>query len=164
MTDMQTAPPAPSKKGWRLVLKVALIGMVLTMLGSWLLPDFEFGSEDRVALIRIEGVILDAREAVGELKRFGESPSVKSIVLRIDSPGGGVVPSQEIHDAVRRVRSKTNKAVVASMGTVAASGGYYIAVATDRIMANPGTLTGSIGVIMETVNVEGLLQKLGSRG
>ena len=99
-----------------------------------------------------------------ELKRFGENPSIKAIVLRIDSPGGGVVPSQEIYDAVQRVRNKNNKAVIASMGTVAASGGYYIAAATDRIIANPGTLTGSIGVIMETANVEGLLKKIGVEG
>jgi protease-4 len=109
----------------------------------------------------VEGVILDAQQTVSDLKKFGESPSVKAIVLRIDSPGGGVVPSQEIHDAVLRVRNKQNKAVVASMGTVAASGGYYIAAATDRIMANPGTLTGSIGVIMELANLEGLLKKIG---
>jgi len=86
---------------------------------------------------------------------------VKAIVLRIDSPGGGVVPSQEIYDAVKRVRNKNNKMVIASMGTVAASGGYYIAAATDRIIANPGTLTGSIGVIMELANLEGLLKKIG---
>ena len=85
-------------------------------------------------------------------------------MLRIDSPGGGVVPSQEIHDAVKRVKNKSNKAVIASMGTVAASGGYYIAAATDRIVANPGTLTGSIGVIMETANFEGLFQKIGVEG
>ena len=89
---------------------------------------------------------------------------MKAIVLRIDSPGGGVVPSQEIHDAVQRLRNKNNKTVIASMGTVAASGGYYIAVATDRIMANSGTLTGSIGVIMEMANVEGLLKKIGVEG
>ena len=75
-----------------------------------------------------------------------------------------MVPSQEIYDAVQRVRNKNNKAVIASMGTVAASGGYYIAAATDRIVANPGTLTGSIGVIMETANVEGLLKKIGVEG
>ena len=164
MSETHTGAPTPPRKGWRFVLSLILAGTILTIFGSWLLGDMEFGVEDRVALIRIEGVILDSREAVGELRRFGDNPSVKAIVLRIDSPGGGVVPSQEIHDAVRRVRSKTNKAVVASMGTVAASGGYYIAVATDRIMANPGTLTGSIGVIMETANIEGLLQKLGVEG
>ena len=98
------------------------------------------------------------------VEAFCRQPSIKAIVLRIDSPGGGVVPSQEIHDAVKRVRNKSNKAVIASMGTVAASGGYYIAVATDRIMANSGTLTGSIGVIMEMANVEGLLKKIGVEG
>ncbi len=164
MADSATEPSTTSKKGWRLILNVLLIGIILTVLGNWVLPDWEWSGVDRVALVRIEGVILDARETVGELKRFGDNASVKAIVLRIDSPGGGVVPSQEIHDAVRRVRSNTNKAVVASMGTVAASGGYYIAVATDRIMANPGTLTGSIGVIMETANLEGLLDKLGVKG
>ena len=127
-------------------------------------PDLDLSSEDRIALIRVEGVILDSQTTSGELKRFSENPSVKAIVIRIDSPGGGVVPSQEIYDAVKRIRSKNNKAVIASMGSVAASGGYYIAAATDRIVANPGTLTGSIGVIMETANVEGLLQKIGVEG
>jgi protease-4 len=127
-------------------------------------PDLDLSTDDRIALIRIEGVILDSQTTIGELKRFSENPSVKAIVIRIDSPGGGVVPSQEIYDAVKRVRSKNNKAVIASMGSVAASGGYYIAAATDRIVANPGTLTGSIGVIMETANVEGLLQKIGVEG
>jgi protease-4 len=136
-------------------------GLVLLIAANTLLPDFDLSGEDRVAVVRVEGVILDAQQTVGELKRFGESPSVKAIVLRIDSPGGGVVPSQEIYDAVKRIRAKHNKTVVASMGTVAASGGYYIASATDRIMANPGTLTGSIGVIMELANVEGLLKKIG---
>ncbi len=127
-------------------------------------PDMDLSSEDRIALIRVEGVIMDSQATVGELKRFSENPSVKAIVLRIDTPGGGVVPSQEIYDAIKRVRNKNNKAVIASMGSVAASGGYYIAAATDRIVANPGTLTGSIGVIMETANVEGLLQKIGVEG
>ena len=139
-------------------------GLLLLTLVNILFPDLELSTEDRIALVRVEGVILDAQTTVGELKRFSENPSVKAIVLRIDSPGGGVVPSQEIHDAVKRIRSKNNKAVIASMGSVAASGGYYIAAATDRIVANPGTLTGSIGVIMETANVEGLLQKIGVEG
>jgi protease-4 len=129
-----------------------------------LFPDLDFSTEDRVALIRIEGVILDSQQTITELKRFADNPLVKAIVLRIDSPGGGVVPSQEIYDAVQRIRNKNNKAVIASMGTVAASGGYYIASATDRIVANPGSLTGSIGVIMETANVEGLLKKIGVEG
>jgi protease-4 len=134
------------------------------VLMNFLYPDLDLSSEDRIALIRVEGVIMDSQTTVSELKRFSENPSIKAIVLRIDTPGGGVVPSQEIYDAVKRVRNKSNKAVIASMGSVAASGGYYIAAATDRIVANPGTLTGSIGVIMETANVEGLLQKIGVEG
>jgi protease-4 len=140
------------------------VGLGVLTLINILFPDLDLSTDDRIALIRVEGVILDSQTTIGELKRFSENPSVKAIVIRIDSPGGGVVPSQEIYNAVKRVRSKHNKAVIASMGSVAASGGFYIAAATDRIVANPGTLTGSIGVIMETANVEGLLQKIGVEG
>lgn len=155
-----TSPPR-RRRPFRTFLWVLLAGLLLLWLMNALGPDLDLSGEDRIAVIRVEGVILDAQQTVGELKRFGESQSVKAIVLRIDSPGGGVVPSQEIYDAVKRVRNKNNKAVIASMGTVAASGGYYIAAATDRIIANPGTLTGSIGVIMELANLEGLLKKIG---
>jgi protease-4 len=155
----------PAKRGIvRRVLWALGIGMGVLFLMNLFFPDLDISMEDRVGVIRIEGVILDSQSTIGELKRFGENPSVKAIVLRIDSPGGGVVPSQEIHDAVQRVRNKNNKAVIASMGSVAASGGYYIAVATDRIMANSGTLTGRIVVIMEMANVEGLLKKIGVEG
>jgi protease-4 len=157
----ETSQPVRRRKALRLILWSLLAGLLVVFLATVLWPDLDLSGEDRIALIRVEGVILDAQQTVGDLKKFGDSPSVKAIVLRIDSPGGGVVPSQEIHDAVMRVRNKQNKAVVASMGTVAASGGYYIAAATDRIMANPGTLTGSIGVIMELANLEGLLKKIG---
>ncbi|MGH7167575.1 MAG: signal peptide peptidase SppA [Nitrospiraceae bacterium] len=157
----ETSQPARRRKPIRLILWSLLAGLLVVLLATALWPDLDLSGEDRIALIRVEGVILDAQQTVADLKKFGDSPSVKAIVLRIDSPGGGVVPSQEIHDAVMRVRNKQNKAVVASMGTVAASGGYYIAAATDRIIANPGTLTGSIGVIMELANLEGLLKKIG---
>ncbi|MBX9660124.1 MAG: signal peptide peptidase SppA [Nitrospiraceae bacterium] len=164
MADDQPIERSPKRSLLRKILWVVGGGLGLLFLVNVLLPDLDLSGEDRIALIRIEGVILDAQETLGELKKFSENPSVKAIVLRIDSPGGGVVPSQEIYDAVRRVRTKSNKAVIASMGSVAASGGYYIAAATDRIVANPGTLTGSIGVIMEMANVEGLLQKIGVEG
>ncbi len=164
MADDQPIERSPKRSLLRKILWVVGGGFGLLFLVNILLPDLDLSGEDRIALIRIEGVILDAQETLGELKKFSDNPSVKAIVLRIDSPGGGVVPSQEIYDAVRRVRSKSNKAVIASMGSVAASGGYYIAAATDRIVANPGTLTGSIGVIMEMANVEGLLQKIGVEG
>lgn len=163
MTDDVTTTP-PAKKPRRRLLWWALGGLVLLLVGNALFSDLDMPGEDRIGLVRVEGVILDSKDTVSELKRFGDSSSIKAIVLRIDSPGGGVVPSQEIHDAVQRVRTKQNKTVVASMGTVAASGGYYIAAAADRIVANPGTLTGSIGVIMEMVNLEGLLHKVGVEG
>lgn len=154
----------PKRRPFRKIILLLGTGLILLTLVNIFFPDLDLSSEDRIALVRVEGVILDSQTTIGELKRFSENPSVKAIVLRIDSPGGGVVPSQEIHDAVKRIRSHNNKAVIASMGSVAASGGYYIAAATDRIVANPGTLTGSIGVIMETANVEGLLQKIGVEG
>ena len=154
----------PQRSLLRRILWAIVIGGGALILLNALLPDLDFSSQDRVALIRIEGVILDAQATISELKQYSENPLVKAIVLRIDSPGGGVVPSQEIHDAVKRVKNKSNKAVIASMGTVAASGGYYIAAATDRIIANPGTLTGSIGVIMEMANFEGLMKKVGVEG
>ena len=154
----------PQRSLLRRIFWAIVIGGGALILLNALLPDLDFSSQGRVALIRIEGVILDAQATISELKQYSENPLVKAIVLRIDSPGGGVVPSQEIHDAVKRVKNKSNKAVIASMGTVAASGGYYIAAATDRIIANPGTLTGSIGVIMEMANFEGLMKKVGVEG
>lgn len=163
MADEHTESSS-KRRPFRTLLKVAGAGLGLLLLINIFFPDVDFSGEDRIALIRVEGVIMDSQVTIDELKRFGDNPAVKAIVLRIDSPGGGVVPSQEIYDAVRRVRNKSSKAVITSMGSVAASGGYYIAAATDRIVANPGTLTGSIGVIMETANIEGLLQKIGVEG
>jgi protease IV len=165
MADEVTLAERPPKRHLlRKAFWLFAVGLGVLILINLLFPDLDLSTDDRIALIRVEGVILDSQTTIGELKRFSENPSVKAIVIRIDSPGGGVAPSQEIYNAVKRVRSKHNKAVIASMGSVAASGGYYIAAATDRIVANPGTLTGSIGVIMETANVEGLLQKIGVEG
>jgi protease IV len=158
---MTEGPGRQRRRPLRLILWIVLAAIVLLFLVNTIFPDLDLTGEERIVLLRVEGMILDAQPTVSELKRFGENPLVKAIVLRIDSPGGGVVPSQEIYDAVKRVRQKNSKLVIASMGTVAASGGYYIAAATDRIIANPGTLTGSIGVIMELANVEGLMKKIG---
>lgn len=113
----------------------------------------------KIGIVEVKGVINESDDVVDALKTFGKSPTVKAVVVRIESPGGGVAPSQEIYQAIRELRKE--KPVIASMGGVAASGGYYIASACDTIVANPGTLTGSIGVIMELGNAEGLLQKLG---
>ena len=146
---------------WKRVFWMILAALVLFMIGKSILPELLEAGKEGVAIVRVEGPILDSYQTVEELKTFADDPLVKAIVIRIDSPGGGVAPSQEIYNAVKRVRRENNKTVVASMGTVAASGGYYIAVATDRILANPGTLTGSIGVIMQTANVQELLEKIG---
>jgi len=118
---------------------------------------------EKVALVKIEGLLISSEHIVDELNDYAEDSSIKAIVIRVDSPGGGVVASQEIYNAVKNAR-KEGKKVVVSMGSVAASGGYYIAAAADRIVANPGTLTGSIGVKMEFANVEKLLEKIGVKG
>jgi len=118
---------------------------------------------DKIALVKLEGLLITSEHVVDELNAYADDSSIKAIVLRIDSPGGGVVVSQEIYNAVKNAR-KEGKKVVASMGTVAASGGYYVAAAADRIVANPGTLTGSIGVKMEFANIEKLLEKIGVKG
>ncbi len=163
MSDEITSP-RPKRRPVRTALTiVALIGIgfiALSLLGNFLSEGGWIGG-DKVAVIRIEGIILDSRETIEELRHYRDNPSVKAIVLRIDSPGGAVVPSQEIFAEVRKTRAEGKIKLVTSMGNVAASGGYYIAAATDRIVANPGTLTGSIGVIMELANVKGLLEKVG---
>jgi protease-4 len=117
---------------------------------------------DGVAVLEIEGAIEDSQTVLTELKRFKEMPWVKAVVVRIDSPGGAVAPTQEIFEEI--VRSKKQKPFIASLGGMATSGGYYIAAACDLIVANPGTLTGSIGVIMQLTNVEELMKKIGVRG
>lgn len=117
---------------------------------------------DKIAIIELLGPIYDSRNTVRQFKQYGDHESVKAIVFRIDSPGGGVAASQEIYEAAKRVRD-SGKPVVASMGTVAASGGYYVACGADSILANPGTTTGSIGVIAEFPNISGLLSKIGIR-
>jgi protease-4 len=146
---------------WKRVLWILLGGLTIFLVGKSVIPELLEAAQDKVAIVRVEGPILDSQATIEELKTFAEDPTVRAIVIRIDSPGGGVAPSQEIYNAVKRVRKESNKTVIASMGTVAASGGYYIAVATDRILANPGTLTGSIGVIMQMTNFQDLLEKVG---
>jgi protease-4 len=117
---------------------------------------------EAVGIIEVRGVIDNERKIVDSLRRFAKDEDIRAVVLRVESPGGGVAPSQEIYREVTRLREK--KPVIASLGGVAASGGYYIASACSAIVANPGTITGSIGVIMETVNVQGLLEKIGVKG
>jgi protease-4 len=117
---------------------------------------------EAVGVVQIEGSIDDSRNAIQNLKRFGETRGIKGVVVRIESPGGGVAPTQEIYEEIEKLNKK--KPVIASLGGMATSGGYYIASACTQVVANPGTLTGSIGVIMELGNVEELMRKLGLKG
>ena len=135
--------------------------LFLVALGSLRGPETgtpAFGPQ--VAIVELEGVILDVEDLVADLKRHRENPLVRAVVVRINSPGGVVGPTQEVHQALLRLR-EAKKPVVASLGAIAASGGYYIAVAADQIYANPGTLTGSIGVVMQMANFGPLLKKVG---
>ena len=133
-----------------------LIG-IISRVGDWSLM-----TGDKVAVLPVTGLIADSESTIEQLRKFTKDDSVKAIVLRINSPGGGVGPSQEIYEEVRKLQGK--KVVVASMGALAASGGYYIACAAQKIYANPGTITGSIGVIMQFVNVKDLIEKIGLKG
>ena len=118
----------------------------------------EFGFSDRVQVVDIEGELMDSRPILDQLKRYEDSSSVRAILLNIDSPGGGVAASQEIYTEIRRLREKKNKTIVAYMSSTGASGAYYVACAANKIIANPGTIVGSIGVIAEWVNFQDLLQ------
>ncbi len=119
------------------------------------------GFGDRVAVVEVFGAIYDSEPIVRQLKKWGHSGSVSAIILHVDSPGGGVAPSQEIYNEILRVRRDEGKIVIVSMSSLAASGGYLISCAADRIMANPGTITGSIGVIMQFMTAGKLLDKIG---
>jgi protease IV len=117
------------------------------------------GGDRVVALVPLEGEIARSDDFVETMREIADDDSIGAVVVRIDSPGGAVAPSQEMYSALKQLRG--DKPVVASLGSVAASGGYYVAAAADVVVASPGTLTGSIGVIMMMPNVSGLLDKLG---
>jgi protease-4 len=107
-----------------------------------------------VGIVELKGAIMESRKPIAQLKNFEDDPSIKAVVLRLDSPGGAVAPSQEIYDVVRNYK----KPLVVSMGQLAASGAFYIACGAKRVFANPGTITGSIGVIMQFINLEKLYE------
>lgn len=113
-----------------------------------------------IGYLEIEGTIVDSRETIRQLRELEKNPAVRGILVRVESPGGVVTPAHEIYSELRRIRNAGKKMVV-SMGSVAASGGYYVSTPADVIVANPTTLTGSIGVIMELPVLRGLLDKLG---
>jgi len=159
-----------------IVLGVIFGGLFLVLFGFMLLAysalkststgislETETTAGARIGIVEAKGTIgeaapagIDSDKVVKLLKKYERDEDIKAVVLRVDSPGGAVAPSQEIHDAVKRI--KASKKVVVSMGGMAASGGYYISAPADRIFAEPGTLTGSIGVIFLHFNVRGLLE------
>jgi len=147
------------------VLAAFLLVFVFT---AWILTFFGNGGygspwASAIGVVDVQGVIEDDEEIIEAIRRFGKEDHIRAVILRIESPGGAVTPSQEIYRELFRLREQ--KPVIASLGEVAASGGYYIASACTTIVANPGTITGSIGVIMGTMyNVQGLLEKLGIKG
>jgi protease IV len=140
-------------------ISAILISLIVLAGIRYSVQDEISNAEEKVGVIEVKGFIADPHDTIQDIRRYREDKSIKAIVLRIDSPGGGVGPSQEISREVQR--TLPDKKVVASLGTVAASGGYYVASAASGIIANPGTLTGSIGVIMGFTDIQGLLEKIG---
>ncbi len=155
------------KNKWLWVALASVLGFVLLFTGSVFIATAMLGGGKRlvggsgVGLVEVKGLIIDSQEIVRELNDFRKDDNVKAVVLRIDSPGGVVGPSQEIFAEVKKLAAR--KKVVVSMGSIAASGGYYIAAPASLILANPGTITGSIGVLMRFSNLEGLMGKIGMK-
>jgi protease IV len=116
-------------------------------------------SREGIGLVEVKGMILDSKETIRQLRYFLKKDSVKAVVLRVDSPGGIVAPSQEIYAEVKKFAAR--KKIIVSMGSLAASGGYYISAPATLIYANPGTITASIGVILKLSNIESLMDKIG---
>jgi len=136
-----------------------VLGIAMIIVLKVFTPSSSLSFSSKIGVIPIEGAISDSQAIAEQLRRFTKDKGIKAIILRINSPGGSVGPTQEIYREVQR--TVETKEVVASLGGVAASGGYYIAAAAKQIVANPGTITGSIGVIMEFVRYEDLLNKIG---
>jgi len=143
-----------------IVLLPILIGTFLLFSSGSMSENVSFMQGKRIGLVRIENVILGAEKYTSVLQEFLEDKSIAGVVLKINSPGGAVAPSQEIYQAVLRYRS-AGKPLVAAMENVAASGGYYVSCPAQKIFANPGTLTGSIGVILQLSQYYKLLDKIG---
>jgi len=154
------------KRGWLTVLIVFGGLFVVLLLFSVVLllafqPESDFGvGGEKVGVVKLEGPITSSKDFVEDLRRFREKSTIAGIVVRVDSPGGAVAPSQEMYEAVERARKQGDKPIAVSMGNTAASGGYYVACGADKIFANPGTITGSIGVITQLFNVKDVMEVL----
>ncbi|MGD9379694.1 MAG: S49 family peptidase, partial [candidate division WOR-3 bacterium] len=140
-----------------MILIAVTIVVVLGIIFGVSMRGQAFGGN--VGVVEINNIIFFSKGIIEDIKLFGDDPSVKAIILRINSPGGVVAASQEVYDVVKR--QQENKPIIASMESVAASGAYYISLPCDVIVANPGTITGSIGVIMEWPVFEELFKKIG---
>ncbi len=138
------------------ILFAISVKIAATIIGA---DDTHTASKEGVGLIEVKGMILDSKETVRQLRYFLKKETVKAVVLRVDSPGGIVGPSQEIYAEVKKFAAK--KKIIVSMGSLAASGGYYISAPSTMIYANPGTITASIGVILKLSNIEALMDKIG---
>jgi len=145
-----------------LILALGIFFFAVLIFASLLGSDREFFASEKIGIVPINGIITDPHTIIDQLRKFKKNRNVKAIVVRIDSPGGGVGPSQEIYEEIRKARKE--KKVVASIGSIGASGGYYVACAADKIMANPGTIIGSIAVIVQYANIEELMEKIGLKG
>jgi protease IV len=152
----------------RTVVLVVFVVLLLVFLASYLagragwMGGTAFSiSQHKVAVVYVEGVLDDSTAFFEEFDKYKDREDVKAIVIRIESPGGTIVPAQEIFEEIRKLRG--NKTVLASLGNVAASGGYYVASAAEEIVANPGSLTGSIGVLSVFQNYQELMKKIGFR-
>jgi len=132
---------------------------IITIAFNLFFKSSDLSISNKIGVIHIEGIISDPEPVLSQLVEFRDDRRIKAIILRIDSPGGGVGASQEIYSEVRK--TNRTKKVIVSLGGTAASGGYYIASAGDKIVASPGTLTGSIGVIMEFIQIQELFKKIG---
>src|SRR5215813_13658685 len=137
------------------LLAIVLVAVMLTFSGE-ARTDFAFSGQ--IQVVDVDGELVESRSILDQLKRYEDSSSIKAILLNIDSPGGGVAVSQEIYAEIKRLREKKDKTVVAYLSSTGASGAYYIACAANKIVANPGTIVGSIGVIAEWVNYADLLE------
>jgi len=142
---------------------IGLVFFLLIFAAAFLLGNWEQFGGPKVALLEVNGIISEPEEIIEQIRHHMENRTVQAFVIRINSPGGGVAASQEIYQEIKKIRQVHSKPVVASLSTVGASGGYYIAAAADKIVANPGSITGSIGVIIHIPNVSDLLQKVGIR-
>ncbi|MDA8415342.1 MAG: signal peptide peptidase SppA [Desulfobacteraceae bacterium] len=138
------------------LLFVGSVFIAKALLGT---GERQFVDKPGIGLVEVKGMILDSRDTVRQLRYFLKKDDIKAVVLRVDSPGGVVAPSQEIYEEVKKFAAK--KKIIVSMGSLAASGGYYISAPANLIYANPGTITASIGVIIKLSNIEALMDKIG---